>query len=1249
MPATPNSADNFILGLSDFWTKIFQEAPALAVMYDAMQLSVGQSYLDLLSDVLAVSVADAPLFSKRYYQYVPIREDQLRYREGAAPGDDRYVFSAPQTYAALPSLMNRVIAPTVLLEDRLDYALTAGEVAFRRNLFDVDGAGNALAGVPQRSVQVQFPYDFLDVTVRDWAALGVRSGDLLRVRFLRGTTVEVEIALARTRLALAGSDTAFEADVRGTPYTIDVLRVPYNTAQRAVDVPHAPSLETRVAACAGVYDGTYHFVQAAPGVDFTATDGVGRPLYVDKYLYIDDPVYDENSGVFRIRAAIDAQTADIDRPAPFYNPPAPAWVSGAAYAKRAVVLDSGNVYYALEAHTAGASFAADLAAGRWALYLLDLTVLDYQYPTATPPAIPVSRLPHEFLIEGSVQIYARRLYARRVGDVVYPANEQVVEGVDYVLDLDGGRVFHLSAWDSVLQPRANYEWRLRLYHRNVAPPRPWTPGHFYYVNDAVRLPDGTFWYAVEEGLSGARFELDAARWRALPNPFGATPVYPARELAFWAPDVAIDEQRLYNNFGYLLAGDAQASTEAYRAFLQGVMQLFVMGPAVQRLESALNVMGGLPVVRDDGEVLQSYDNGVVATGEDGVLVDGQLIRGGSFLTTGQLTNPEGNFFATDLLATVTVSRAANPLNNGTYVVQVVNAPGDVFLTPTPLTDEIDTEMLWRYEHVALNRQFTAASYVFTAEDVGGYIVIETASNATNVGSFKILAVLSAHTVLLEAPQGFLDETGLSWKFTRRNSQLVTTSARTYEFPLLTPMRRDLALTASVGTLAFTAFEPLSTAFQVLDYLVDPTWFHNLTLPPELLQLTGDEAGRRRVATTLIPHVVGALDGAASGDPGLVAGADDEGLLPSPRKAALTWTGGATVFLDEPIAQPADLHQYLAIGLVPPPLWAQNTAYALDDEVRYGGAEYVCTVAHTSGAAFNALNWVTSIRPWAAGSYEITAVSDDGLRVTLDRWPSPELAANAPLPGNYRLPRAEVSLPPFLHRRVVGFVVMDRFLKYHAFRVRINTRSALNATLVAQLTTLIGQTKPSYTFVFVDPATMFTEHVAMADSISLGVGVHLAESLPGVDNDLVSGTQMQSGDAYSYLVGTTAGNFAGGSETIAVVPAIPGWAVAPYRTYLCFVRLTQGNNADGSRVAREGIDYTVDYNLMQVKITNGLAGNPYTIAWVCTLVRNIGVPSAANGETPIVAGGSDPTVVRPSSMVPSTTAGIIDRAVTLKVT
>jgi hypothetical protein len=85
----------------------------------------------------------------------------------------------------------------------------------------------------------------------------------------------------------------------------------------------------------------------------------------------------------------------------------------------------------------------------------------------------------------------------------------------------------------------------------------------------------------------------------------------------WAPDAQIDEFWLANNFGSLI-GIFQPSSETYKLLIQGVFQYFMLGPAVTRMEAALNVMNGFPVATSDSEVALSYDSvtGILTTNLD---------------------------------------------------------------------------------------------------------------------------------------------------------------------------------------------------------------------------------------------------------------------------------------------------------------------------------------------------------------------------------------------------------------------------------------------------------------------------------------------------------------------------------------------------------------------------------------------------------------------------------------------------------
>ena len=78
------------------------------------------------------------------------------------------------------------------------------------------------------------------------------------------------------------------------------------------------------------------------------------------------------------------------------------------------------------------------------------------------------------------------------------------------------------------------------------------------------------------------------------------------QYAFWVPDAFIDRENLYLSFGYLL-DRYEPSSESYRSLLEGIFRYFILGPTLGRTEAALNVMSGIPVIREDGEVITEID------------------------------------------------------------------------------------------------------------------------------------------------------------------------------------------------------------------------------------------------------------------------------------------------------------------------------------------------------------------------------------------------------------------------------------------------------------------------------------------------------------------------------------------------------------------------------------------------------------------------------------------------------------------
>ncbi len=405
---------NFLQGLSDFWQRFFADADQLQSLYNGTAIQIGQAYLDLMSTVLGVSLRDALVFDREYYHMLAIREDEVRFVEGATTALDRWAFSLPDPVVSFASIDNRVVEPTASLEPLLDYELDDRVVMFQADPTDPLGTGVPLNGYARRSLDVEVGGKFIDDTIPNWILELVRKGDTLRI-------LDV------------GTD---------------------GTQRKRED--HAIVIVRALA------------------------------LYVSAALALPEPATGVNYVILR-------------------TPP-------------------GSEVFAETFTLAGAP--------------LEATFL------------------HTRLDEGSVRIFAKA-----------PGGSDVVEGVDYTVNYEHGKIFALTTWINSPGPfGVDYTWKEEVLPSVGVSPRLAITG------------------AIEESATTTR----------------------VLQIAAWCPDSLVDRRTLANNFGAFINRQSPSS-DAYRAFLEGIFQLYILGPVLQRIESALNVVMNLPVVRDDGEVYQSLD------------------------------------------------------------------------------------------------------------------------------------------------------------------------------------------------------------------------------------------------------------------------------------------------------------------------------------------------------------------------------------------------------------------------------------------------------------------------------------------------------------------------------------------------------------------------------------------------------------------------------------------------------------------
>lgn len=217
--------------------------------------------------------------------------------------------------------------------------------------------------------------------------------------------------------------------------------------------------------------------------------------------------------------------------------------------------------------------------------------------------------------QGSVRVYAKA-----------PLGNDVVENVDYIVNYEEGKIFALTAWQNLPGPfGVDYTWKKEISPAIGPSPRSSSTGVILASSTTTRV----------------------------------------LQIAAWAPDALVDRMTLANNFGVFI-NRREPSSEAYRAFIAGIFQLYILGPVLERIESALNVVLNLPVVRDDGEVYQSTDT-------TDSLVDRIFTTRPTTGQTATYEYPKGTPLRTDLVAGDSLL-SFEPLTTAVAVTDYVQTP-----------------------------------------------------------------------------------------------------------------------------------------------------------------------------------------------------------------------------------------------------------------------------------------------------------------------------------------------------------------------------------------------------------------------------------------------------------------------------------------------------------------------------------------------------------------------------------------------
>lgn len=153
-------------------------------MHQGTAYLIGQAYVDLLSNVLSLSIADCPINLNQYWKLIAIREDQIAYVAGLNPADDRWTFPLPDQVVAFALLNNKVIEPTVSLQLSLDFDISNGNISFYVDPTNPSGSGTPINGYARRVVSVAVGGRMSDSLVMDWTTTPVRKGDIVRLIYV---------------------------------------------------------------------------------------------------------------------------------------------------------------------------------------------------------------------------------------------------------------------------------------------------------------------------------------------------------------------------------------------------------------------------------------------------------------------------------------------------------------------------------------------------------------------------------------------------------------------------------------------------------------------------------------------------------------------------------------------------------------------------------------------------------------------------------------------------------------------------------------------------------------------------------------------------------------------------------------------------------------------------------------------------------------------------------------------------------
>ncbi|MHC4620921.1 MAG: hypothetical protein ACYTEQ_24510, partial [Planctomycetota bacterium] len=912
MTTIGNNKHTLLHGLSDFWLRFYADTAELQALYHGTELQLAQTYLDMLSSFLNISVQDTPLFNKAFFKLITVREDQTAFDEGSNPALDRYVRELTEALNTVQTLQNKVFDPTA--------SLLQGGGGYELGVEDVDGD------------------EVVDYTLRFANDPTGRPGRII------GTTSEGNLLTygtgALTRFYVVNQDTPFANAKVGYWLKLTNSGSGNNKTFRIAQILNSKE---------GLLEGTFTLPDVNSGIlngtildsEFSPIEGfANRSLEVTVGGSFDDPIRrrakEMQSWYALTPVGLGVRKGDIVRILdPLAVPTVPTDLTIA-------VVRHEKLYV-----------SADTPVPNDAAIIRRYVVLrEPDDPVITSKAIPFAEV-------GTPKTAAD-------GALSFDVVEQAVKlttTAGVFTSTDRQRFATLSTvgaitWTASLALDGTLTWTggtvvtplARAFANGTVTIAGSTAGQNglqtieSITSDTVGKLRGTF--TPETGLTITLTSVTNA------GTYRVAKVLDANNLTLDLPASYLDPNngsitwRIHDGFQASLTPHTRIKRESVAlhaavgdqytgGFREAVEDVdFILNyetgvvTQIGRLAGTWGITGSVPHIdyRWYKEVLAEtvqVDSDIGGTVTDSInastatiTLDQPTVEAALATTTGFLASAhEGEIFRlsnstiaannrdyliTEVVNTFTIKVYPSPAAN---VTEDFMSTGDGVHTQGTLAsmDEDDTEV-----------QVTEVA--FWAPDVEvdqfhlynnyGYLIDRFAPSSETYREFirgvfqlymlgpTLERIESALNVISNLPvirddDEFMDEydntSDVLLDFVR--TIRIDGSIAEYEFPKGTPMRADVTAYVS-GTsdeIRFAAFEPLTTMFTVTDYVQDPTWWESIVIPAALMPT--ESAARRTTVPVLYENTIGQVDDPRIGDPGLFIGADDEGVVPAYGDAA----------------------------------------------------------------------------------------------------------------------------------------------------------------------------------------------------------------------------------------------------------------------------------------------------------------------------------------------------------------------------